>query len=177
MKSTFILGALAMLMLSLTIALDTMVWFMPIIWDTDKVILTVMISLMGYTSTWLYFIAFRANLKAFREAHYNNPLERLKRARKRMESARKVLIVIVIMLMSAGAVNAQRKKLVPDASGNYTAIEHIKGDSTQPGGTPTGHTYTNKGVSYPIFKTSRGAYYVNRVSKKTGNSYKQYLPL
>lgn len=38
------------------------------------------------------------------------------------------------------------------------------------------HVYEIKGQSYPIYKSTRGKYYIWRTSKKTGKQYKQYLP-
>lgn len=34
----------------------------------------------------------------------------------------------------------------------------------------------NKGNKYPIFISKNGAYYIKKVSSKTGKEYKQYLP-
>lgn len=43
--------------------------------------------------------------------------------------------------------------------------------------TQTKYTWEDKeGNKYPIFITKKGACYVKRVYKKTGNEYKYYLP-
>lgn len=39
----------------------------------------------------------------------------------------------------------------------------------------TEFTYTIKDITYPIFISKNGACYIKRISKKTGNIYKQYL--
>lgn len=50
-----------------------------------------------------------------------------------------------------------------------------RGSKAEPTATP--YTYTDsKGKSYPIFLTVNGRAYVNKVSGKTGNTYKYYLP-
>lgn len=42
---------------------------------------------------------------------------------------------------------------------------------------PTYYTYTDKdGKIYVIYRSKNGSYYIKKVSKKTGNEYKQYLP-
>lgn len=38
----------------------------------------------------------------------------------------------------------------------------------------TGYTYEIKGVKYPVYKTSRGKYYIIRTSKQ-GKKYKNYI--
>lgn len=49
--------------------------------------------------------------------------------------------------------------------------------STKTSDTQTKYTWEDKeGNKYPIFITKKGACYVKRVSKKTGNEYKYYLP-
>lgn len=44
-------------------------------------------------------------------------------------------------------------------------------------GTKTKYTWEDKeGNTYPIFVTKNGAYYIIKVSKKSGKEYKYYLP-
>lgn len=41
----------------------------------------------------------------------------------------------------------------------------------------TPYTWKDKdGITYPIFMTKKGACYIKRISKKTGQEYKYYLP-
>lgn len=43
--------------------------------------------------------------------------------------------------------------------------------------TLTPYTWQDKdGKLYPIYKTKKGAYYIIKISKKTGKQYKYYLP-
>lgn len=61
-----------------------------------------------------------------------------------------------------------------DASGNFVAKAAITAvhDST------TTYTYTSaKGKVEPVFVGKKGAYYVARVSKKSGKFYRKYLKL
>lgn len=42
---------------------------------------------------------------------------------------------------------------------------------------PTYYTYTDSnGMIYTIYRSKNGAYYIVKISKKTGKEYKQYLP-
>lgn len=40
----------------------------------------------------------------------------------------------------------------------------------------TGYYYEIDGINYMIFKSKNDSFYVNRISKKTGKTYKFYLP-
>ena len=42
--------------------------------------------------------------------------------------------------------------------------------------TTTNHTYELNDIKYPIFVTKNGAYYIWKISKKSGKEYKYYLP-
>lgn len=53
---------------------------------------------------------------------------------------------------------------------NFTKVSQI--DTTE---VQTEFTYTIKDIVYPIFVSKTGACYIKRISKKTGNIYKQYL--
>ena len=42
---------------------------------------------------------------------------------------------------------------------------------------PTLYTYTDKkGAVHIIYRSTSGSYYIKKLSKKTGQEYKQYLP-
>ena len=53
---------------------------------------------------------------------------------------------------------------------NFTKV--LQSDTTK---IQTEFTYTIKDIIYPIFVSKTGACYIKRISKKTGNIYKQYL--
>lgn len=42
--------------------------------------------------------------------------------------------------------------------------------------TTTSHTYEIQDIKYPVFKSKSGAYYIYKVSRKSGKEYKYYLP-
>ena len=42
--------------------------------------------------------------------------------------------------------------------------------------TTTTHTYEIKEIKYPVYTTKKGAFYIWKISKNTGNKYKYYLP-
>lgn len=53
---------------------------------------------------------------------------------------------------------------------NFTKV--FQSDTTE---IQTEFTYTIKDITYPIFVSKTGSCYIKRISKKTGNIYKQYL--
>lgn len=61
------------------------------------------------------------------------------------------------------------------SDGNYIAIVGKK-EKSKP--IAIGKIYTNaKGVVYPVYKTSTGKLFINKVSKKTGKTYRYYLKI
>lgn len=71
------------------------------------------------------------------------------------------------MLSKANAQNVVRK--------GSTFVEQA--DSTKQTGVKTKYTYKDKnGIEYPIYLSSKGKAYIICTSKKTGKSYKRYLP-
>jgi hypothetical protein len=78
-----------------------------------------------------------------------------------------VLILGLIMLSKAHAQNVVRK--------GFVFVEQA--DSTIKQGVKTEYTYRDKnGGVYPIYLSSKGKAYIICTSKKTGKSYKRYLP-
>jgi hypothetical protein len=68
-------------------------------------------------------------------------------------------------------MTAQAQTITKDAAGNYHAVS--RRDTTA--NKPTGKTFTDtKGKVYPVFISSRGKLYYNRVSRN-GNTYKAYI--
>ncbi len=83
----------------------------------------------------------------------------------------KYIIILAFMLVNFTTFAQNVRK---DTKGNYIAISSQKQAKTE--AKNTGKTYTDtKGNSYPVFVTAKGKLFVNRVSKKTGKEYKQYL--
>ena len=87
---------------------------------------------------------------------------------------KKIIITLaaLIMMTTASASAATQRT----TESNKPATEQVTTNPTQGkkvknNGTLTNHTY--KG--YPVYQGAKGGYYVVRVSKKTGNEYKQYI--
>lgn len=81
----------------------------------------------------------------------------------------KHLLIMLVMMLAFSTANAQS---YTRNGNNFTQIS-IK---TSGNATKTKFTWTDsKGKNYPIFVSSTGRCYVNRVSSKTGKEYKYYL--
>lgn len=79
---------------------------------------------------------------------------------------KKILLIAAILLGSFIA-----KSEIVQEGNNFIEVRQEKNDE------PTVYTYTDKnGKVYPIYKSSRGKYYIKKISKKTGREYKYYLP-
>lgn len=90
-----------------------------------------------------------------------------------MENVRKVLFVVLFAL-SSGVCLSQSKQPQYKIVGNEIVKVQTK---SMKDSTATSLTHTIKGVVYPVFKTSKGGYFVSRISQKSGRAYRQYLPL
>ena len=86
----------------------------------------------------------------------------------------KKIIIAAIMLFSLNVgVQAQS---VERKGNNFTQVSN-KGEKSSGKETKTQYTYTDsKGNVYPVFLSSTGKAFIKKISKKTGNEYKQYLP-
>jgi hypothetical protein len=82
---------------------------------------------------------------------------------------RKLFLIAILVIASVSASYAQ----------NYTKSgKTYKSEKTvsQSSERETGFTWEDsKGIQYPIYMGPSGSCYIKRVSKKTGNEYKQYL--
>ena len=82
----------------------------------------------------------------------------------------RVLFTAVILIgMSFAACGQTKYKLV--------GKEIVKVSTTKAKAKPikTDIVYKTKDTVYPVFKSKRGAYFINRKSKRSGKIYKQYL--
>ena len=87
----------------------------------------------------------------------------------------KKLIIIAALIGASFTMNAQESKPEYKIEGNKVVrIEQPKQASKA---VKTELTTTIKGKVYPVFKSSRGAYYIERISAKSGKTYKQYLKI
>lgn len=81
----------------------------------------------------------------------------------------KKLITLAALLI---CLTAHAQHAVKDAQGNYHAVTRQR-DTTA--NKATGATFTDsKGKVYPVFISSRGKLFYNRVSRN-GNTYKAYI--
>lgn len=90
----------------------------------------------------------------------------------------KKFFVAAIMLLSVvlGA-SAGVKKSVEYTQNGTEFVETPKSNNGGAKETKTGCTWTDsKGVKYDIYMSSKGRCYVYKTSKKTGKTYKYYLP-
>lgn len=85
---------------------------------------------------------------------------------------RKIIITLAALIaMSMSPAAAQQRTETKNQPKTEQVISQAQGKKVKNNGTLTKHTY--KG--YPVYQGSKGGYYIIRVSKKTGNEYKQYV--
>jgi len=92
---------------------------------------------------------------------------------------KKLLITIfaaLAVISSASAAEASdRKYEINGRTITATTTTTTSRKAAQPA-TPTGYNYKTKdGQLLPVYKTATGRYFVERVSRKSGKTYKQYL--
>lgn len=88
---------------------------------------------------------------------------------------KKFIILLVLALIGLCAGARTEHKVV----GNKIVAVEVKADTSAKAATATKtqYTYVDKdGKSYPVYRGAKGGLYILRVSKKTGNVYKYYLP-
>ena len=78
---------------------------------------------------------------------------------------KRIISLIIIAIMAIGIATADSKK--PTVKKDTT--EQVTTTKKEP--VLTSHTY--KGM--PVYQGAKGGYFVKRVSKKTGNEYRQYI--
>lgn len=79
-----------------------------------------------------------------------------------------IKIVIVLLFAIASFFGAYSAKADNFKAPTRTSVEYTD--------TTTTHTYEIKDIKYPVFKSKSGAFYIWKISKKTGKQYKYYLP-
>lgn len=84
---------------------------------------------------------------------------------------KKILILACTFVLACGTIGYSQKY-----TRNGDVIEKAKSEKMASESIKTKFKYrTNDGKEYPIYKSPKGAYYIIKVSKKTGKEYKQYL--
>lgn len=81
------------------------------------------------------------------------------------------LILIAFLVLTALPTEAQQYTVGVDNQ----LISSTKTKKT--GYVKTKYTLTIKDITYPVYKSVRGKFFIIRTSKKTGNEYKQYLKI
>lgn len=86
---------------------------------------------------------------------------------------KKYFISALCALAILGASAQAKTQPTPNgkATTEQVTTQPTQGKKVKNNGQPTGRTY--KG--YPVYKGAKGGLYVIRVSKRTGNEYKQYV--
>lgn len=82
---------------------------------------------------------------------------------------RKLILIAILVIASVSASYAQNYT----KSGKTYKAEKVEKASTE---RETGFTWEDsKGNTYPIYMGKTGSCYIKKISKKTGNEYRQYL--
>lgn len=95
-------------------------------------------------------------------------------------SMKKLLIILTVLLI--GAVNSISAEVVrngesPKSSENTFLRSGNTFETVQFSDIVTPYNWKDKdGNIYPVYVTKKGACYIKRISKKTGQEYKYYLP-
>jgi hypothetical protein len=80
----------------------------------------------------------------------------------------KKLLLSLLLLVAMVSYSQTYKR---DANGNLQCVrQHTIGVKTT-------DVITIKDVKYPVYKSPKGKFYILRVSKNTGNEYKQYIKI
>lgn len=83
-----------------------------------------------------------------------------------------VFVAFVLATMSAGAQESYTRQ-----GNTFTAVITNTGRNVRANADSTAYTWADaKGVKRPIWVSRTGSCFVIRVSKKTGNEYRQYCP-
>jgi hypothetical protein len=84
----------------------------------------------------------------------------------------KKLLFISLLFLGVASMSSQTYKIVGD---EMVKVEKDSVKTTKD--TLTKMTVVKSKTTYKVWKSVRGKYYIKRVSKNTGNEYKQYLKL
>jgi hypothetical protein len=86
---------------------------------------------------------------------------------------KKLQLSLIAILFTLAAFSQTTVK--QDAKGNFVPVSVAKISKTD---STTGKNFTTaKGEVYPVYVSVNGKLYIIRTSKKTGNTYRQYLKL
>ena len=90
---------------------------------------------------------------------------------------KKIFVAAIMLLSVVLGAQADYKKGVEYTQNGTEFIQTPKPNNGGAKETKTGCTWIDsKGVRYDIYMSAKGRCYVYKTSKKTGNTYKYYLP-
>ena len=90
---------------------------------------------------------------------------------------KKIFVAAIMLLLVVLGAQADDKKGVEYTQNGTEFIQTPKPNNGGAKETKTGCTWIDsKGVRYDIYMSAKGRCYVYKTSKKTGNTYKYYLP-
>ncbi|AGO48879.1 hypothetical protein N356_gp001 [Cellulophaga phage phi14:2] len=78
-------------------------------------------------------------------------------------------LILLLLLFTIG-ITAQTKYTI-----NGNKLDKVETTKSEP--VKTSWSIDIKDVNYPVYKSTRGSYYIIRTSKKTGKKYKQYIEI
>lgn len=82
---------------------------------------------------------------------------------------KKLLIILTVLIL--GAVGTTCSAEVVRNGNTFETVQSANSDTVTP------YNWKDKdGNVYPVYITKKGACYIKRISKKTGQEYKYYLP-
>lgn len=85
-----------------------------------------------------------------------------------------VLLIFLLAVLFSSPACGQTLVVKKDSNGKYTNT--ISSDSTNTD-KPVGVYKDNKGLEYLMYESKNNKVYIIRLSKRTGNKYKQYIKI
>lgn len=83
-----------------------------------------------------------------------------------------IMVALVLGTMTAAVANDSTKVVIREGKNFSFAQTQKKGKSE----TKTEYTFTINDIAYDVYISGNGRCYIYRVSQKTGNVYRSYLP-
>lgn len=92
-----------------------------------------------------------------------------------MKTRNKILMIIGLMFACMVGYGQDTTYSGPRYVIKGNKLEKVEAKGEQP--VKTSWTIDIKGIEYPVWKGTKGSYFVIRTSKKTGKEYRQYLKI
>ncbi|AGO47917.1 hypothetical protein Phi40:1_gp052 [Cellulophaga phage phi40:1] len=94
-----------------------------------------------------------------------------------MRRVKRLSLILVLTLVFVTIVASAQESTEPTYVVQGDKIVKVGGGKSASEATKTKYTMDVKGVEYPVYKSTRGSYYILRTSKKSGKEYKQYIKI